>query len=437
MHQTSFQNGSNQSNSETATKLLKFVDLNSDVQLNILESLPIEDLLSLSETSQYFSSLTVGIFKKYLHTFVEVKSKLNRLSDDKGRIYARDEQTARRLFKHFGRLISKLKVNYAESSDMDATTLQSISKAIDFYCSDTLKEIIIFDKSHSFFGQITKPFKNIERVELFGHYKNLSGGSLSFSEIFPSMKSLFLSSTTFKHIDQIFHHYPNLIELRVNFYDMFHSRNVKETDIAEIIEKNPQIRILKVHSSTSAILKNASDALPNLEHLRIEPSWHLEISNNGPEILFKNVKILELKPTENKFHIRRFLRGIKFESLEELRAIINPEVEFDWWLKFIRKNTNLKIFHIIEGSINDDDIVKFTKTKTTNLNEISITLDSNVKDESLIDFVNKHHTTERFVFKFDESDDGDCEMKISALREKFNDQWIIMSSSDSFELTKH
>lgn len=417
---------------------LKFVDLNEDVQILVLENLDFDDLLSFSETSQHFSALATTVFKrKFSHKFVEMKSETASYPDDAGRIYLRDEEKTRRLLGQFSSSIYKLKVNYGESYDLEETTAEAMSRLINLYCADTLIEIAIFDKHHSFFSQITKPFTSVESVELNGDFKNVSSGVLNFGEIFPAMKSLSLSVSTFKRINQIFLNFLNLVELRVRFCDWNYMRILKESDFEQILRMNPQIRSLKMHSPSENVLRIANKLLPNLEFLRIEPSWFDEIFNTGPKISFKNVKILELKPTDNHMHIDGFLEGVEFKNLEELHAMLLQDVvEFSWWISFIEKNMHLKKFHSIEGCVFDNNIVKLTKTKNKSLIDISLTLGWNVEYESLVNLIDENANVQKFHFKFDSKEDTSYGMKISELRRKYNDKWTITNTTDSIELTK-
>lgn len=410
-------------------KPLKFLDMNEDVHHLILENLDFDDLQSFAETNQHFSSLAVQIFRrKFSCKFVEIKSVTYAYSDDKSRIYVRDENSARRLFKQFGPSIYRMKVNYGESFDMNARQMESISRLINLYCADTLKEIVISDKQNSFFSQMTKPMKSVENVELTGDFRSLSSDNLTFGEIFPAMKSLSLPTTRIDHIDQIIQHFPHLNELRVHFYSTSMTPMMKESDVLQMLKRNPQIRVLKLHSPSESFFRATNEALPNLEYFRIEPSWSAQVSNNaafyGTNISFKNVKILELRPPLSIDHI-------EFEHLEEIRAIISLGCDFDWWLNFIVKSTHLKKFHSIEGRISNTDILKFAQKGNLNLVEISITLSQDVEVKSLVDLVNANPNTEKFHFKFDDNLN-----RVSQLRDKFYDTWTTTHTTDSVELEK-
>lgn len=161
------------------------------------------------------------------------------------RVYLRDEEETRRALKQFGRWIYKLKVNFVESFEYDQTTREAISKLINLYCTDTLREIIIYDRHSSFFGQMKKPFKNVESVELVGLFKSIDSDLLHFNEIFPEMKILDLPSTIIKQTEQILQKIPNLIELRVTSY---RAQNLKENEIEQIKQLNPQIQRLEVQN---------------------------------------------------------------------------------------------------------------------------------------------------------------------------------------------
>lgn len=400
----------------------------------VLESLDFNDLLSFSDTNQHMASMARQIFRrKFAHKFVEIKSESNPYSDDKDRIYLRNVESARKVLQRFGQSIYRMKLNFRESFDISPSEMETMSKMVNLYCSETLKEIVINEEHNSFFSQIEKPFKSVEHVELTGYYKDLHSKSLNFKEMFPAMKRLSLPYTEFDSMDQMFQHFPNLMELRVHFYDMGMTRMMSENDIEQIVRVNPQIRSLQVHSASETFLRVASEALPNLEFLRIEPIWHQQASNfaefHGADISFKNVKILEVKRPLSACHI-------EFERLEELRAMFALNRDFEWWLHFIKKNTYLKKFQSIEGRIDDYDILIFAHRGNLNLEEISITLAKDVEVKSLVELVTANPNTKKFCFKFDEEHSKRA-LKLSELRDEFKNTWKITHNSDSIELEKN
>lgn len=416
---------------------LNFEDLNLDVQQLILESLDFDDLLSLSETSQYFSSLAVMVFKRrFSHKFVEIKSEDFTYNDDAGRIYLRDEENSRRILKQFGHSIYKLKVNYFESSSFEQPTIEAMSKLINLYCTEALTDIVIADKKLSFLSQITNPFQNVVNVELSGQFQDINSNSLRFDEIFPAIKSLFLSTASFGKIESLFQHFPNLIEFRVNFYDWNYMKILQDRDIEQVLRMNPQIRRLELNGPTVDILRAANDILINLEYLRIEPSWYINLSNDGPVISLKNVKILALKPTDNTMNIHSYLDGVRFENVEELYALNAPDVEFIWWISFIEKSVHLKKFHHVENCVYKVSIEKFAKIRNKKLKDVSLSLGWDVENELLVDFMNGNQNVEKFHFKFNSKDDTSFLQKISALRHRFSDKWTIETTVDSITLEK-
>lgn len=423
------------------------MDLNEDIQLEILEHLDFEGLRSFARTNTYFSLLAVEIFKKqYSKKLVEIKSANAYLSwatnqhqygDDQNTIYLRDAKSAEQILKNFGQSIRRMKINYDESVGLEESAMETMSKSINLYCSDTLTDIIIYDSYQKFFSQITRPFKSVENVELYGHFESLNSETHSFNEIFPSMKNLFLSSTKIEQNDQIFRHFPNLVEFGVRFYNFRHKRNVEESDIEQVFEMNPQIQRLKLETPTEYILRVASTVLPNLKYLRIESTPHRQTTNTGATILFKNVKTLELRIPSKNMLVDQFLEGIEFEHLKELRAIVLAEAQFDWWVNFITRTPHLKKFESIEGCINDVGIQKFTKMRNHHLNDISIALCVNVEVKSIVNFVHENQGVDRFHLRYDKNNGANFEETLSALRERLNESWTIRNKTDLIELEKH
>lgn len=132
--------------------------------------------------------------------------------------------------------------------------------------------------------------------------------------------------------------------------------------------------------------------------------------------------------------ISDYLERIEFESLEELCATLAPSSEFDWWIKFIEKNSRLKRFYSIGGCINNDVLKKISQSKNIGLNEISIVFCRNVEVGSLIEFVRKNQNIKKFNFKREYNGDTSIQEKTRAMQEMFGHLWTITSTGDEISL---
>lgn len=374
---------------------------------------------------------------------VEIKSNDDG-NDDPNRIYVRNEETALQLFKD--RPIYRLKVNFIESSGFGQATLDSMSKSVNLHCSDTLKEISIHDKN-SFLEQVTKPFKNVERVELAGQCRRLSSDSLKFNQIFPAMTSLSLVAPNIKFGDQIYHHFPNLIDLQMKLHDWYHEI-LDQSDVKDILKLNPQIRSMKLSDVKASILRNVNEALPDLEYLAVRNAlpcdrFHIEFD---PPITFKNVNTLEIMLARYPPWMGYFFKGVKFEKLEEIKAIFasesdferwtEPEVEFEWWYNLVDQNAHtLKQFNAIKGCIYNFDVMKFTKIPELKLTEISFAVCDGVSVGDVLKFLNENQKVKKFHIKFVGSYRGKDEKRVPELSEKLSNEWkITKSAADTIDI---
>lgn len=441
--QISIGNGFEQFNNGTKQKPMSFADLNMDIHYLILEHLDIADLMSFAGTNEYFSALAANVFqRKYSQKIVEVYPLLVQEGHDfretGDRLYIQHSHVFPQFLKHFGQWIHRMKVNYLESGGAD-DILKNTSGLINLYCSNSLIEIMIFDRQQSFVSQITKPFKHVEYVEVVGDFENLNSSTLSFGEIFPAMKILSMPGTQIDNANSIYQHFSNLIELNVNFYDAYRhgrtQRKFEEDEIEQVLKKNPQIRSLKMHGPTGYILKAASEFLPDLEHIRIEPAWiPFEINSSVPKMIFKNVKTLEIEILSYKKHIQRFPESVEFESLEELRATLSPSSDFDWWIDFITKNEHLKRFYSTGGCVNNDVLEKWTWSASLSMDEISFVFCRNVEDNSLVEFVKRNPKVGKFSFKREYNGDTTIQAKTQALEKVFGHIRTITSTGDEIQL---
>lgn len=431
---------------------IEFQDLNQDVLISILQHLDFEDLQPISTINEHFASLVMHVFKtKYQHTRFEIQMVGAHWYGDEDTFFLRDEGKAHSLLKHFGQLINKLEVNYLKPSgyyekvpEDIQTKLQAMSKSIDSYCTETLREIDIHDERNSFFGQITKPFKSVEHVGLYGHFKNVNSGSLKFNEIFPEIKSLTISST-FEHIDQIAQKYPKLIELRLNLFDELNRKYINVGGIEQIMRQNPQIQRLEVEGLTESVLKTASETFLNLQFLRISLS-HSDQFCSKPNIAFENVEILEIvgSPYPSSVEIdfiNQILKRTKFGNLKDLRVQIPCNRGFHEWIHIIKKNINLEKFNFLEGCLSRKDLDKFTNARNVKLSDISITLCHDVEPEHIFKFVNENQNVEKFHFtvKLDNFNSNEPFEKFATrfakiLPKCFSDKWIITINARSIIL---
>lgn len=415
---------------------MSLIDLNDDVLYLILNHLDINDLVSFAETNEHYFPLAVTVFKhKYSRKIVEIFPRaLHSFHDNGERLYIHDIQLFKKVLQQFGRVISKMKVNYPEmganllkNRDLVASIFDSYSKSISSYCSDSLVHLILIDFNGYFIKQMIRPFKNVEFVEISGDFETLNSSTLRFNEIFPKIKNLSMPATSIGDIDCIDVHFPHLIEVNVDFVNPYGRNIIFERTIDKLLQKNPQLQILKIRQVNVSFLKAAISALPNLKHLRIEKSPLFDdFFDFGPEITFKHLKKLELL-----FVIQYFPRNITFEQLEELHVHISAKLGIGCWIDFMENYTHLKKFRISDGCINNNDLQKFTNVDLRC--ELSIQLCSDVEDENVIRFVVKNPKVIKFHFKFYTF----SKVKLELLERKFDNKWIIFNTGDSIELQKY
>lgn len=390
MQQVSLGGGVNQAAIKT-----KFKDLNEDVQLDILESLDLKDLLSVAQTNRYFALLAEYIFKrKHSHKIIKIFDSNANIGDDTldggDIIQIQSVRNILAFLRHFGRSILHLEIVY-NSNATELADSRLINERISLHCTESLVKIGIETYNRSFFDRMTRPFKHVEDVTIRGLWKTSNNSVIHFNEWFPAMHRLHLSIVQIPNRDCINQTFSNLEHLTVEALDFKGSTSFSDTDLIMIVKKNPQIRSLKLGRYSRQLLVNINDLLPNLENLEL---IHY-ILNNDPEstsaINFEHLKTLTIYPGYNSIS-----NNFRFGNLVELHTDTYPSVK-NWWTDLLRDNQNLTGLYLNRGCANDKTLKEILSAKLK-LIEISLTICRDDSYGHVIDFVQRSEQIKKFHF---------------------------------------
>lgn len=391
-----------------------------DTLLESFKHLSFDDLRSLTTTNKQISSAVWeemrrrfmkkmvvfdGLMKEDEYSNLQEKDDKIIIDWDDGSILALEQ---------FGDVIRNLQV--WSRGPLDEQKVQTVFKVISERCSDSLDELHLGDFESNFFQNITKPFKNVHTLELYGNVIRVDNDQFNFHELFPSLRRLIIGAQ-FKaqNKNKLFVKLPQLEHLDVDSI---------ESVARGVIEKNPQLKTLILQYAKSNILKFATDSLPNLEHLELNEykGKSKEIEN----INVANVKVFKL----NSLHNYKWPKKMIFSKvLEEFEV----DVGFDSdtrYVDFIERYNSLKKLKISASwdGIDDESMKRIIAAKL-NLNELSLHYGCNVNNKEIVELIQSNDELKKFHLRFINEPEKVPEFA-SVLREHFGAEFWTVSTAD-------
>lgn len=378
---------------ETRNKI-RITDMNMDCIILIHEELSFVDMLSMAKANPAFVFAAANIFRrKYSKRTVQIVTpfeetgpiKMNVFDD---LIYIVQFETAKSILNLFGPLIINLEIyQHSEQISGDKDVLLIIN-LLNLHCSGTIKRLqLTAVYEENFFVHMKKPFKQLESLSIKkGHLTTLNS-NLDLSELFPVIKFLELGYLRIHDetcIEQTFRHLEHL-SIRINkkcdkfkFFD--------EANIKRLIQKNPTIQHLTLDYSNRAFLRFISENMKQLNALTLV-CYDDRSENDQQEIVFEHVKQFSTIAC----YFNSVPNNLRFKSLEIFRPDHNPDAVHSW-LDFVARHTHLKKLYVKGRPLGDKMLQNLTSI-VPNLIEIFARLDDDVKDETIVNFVqiNKQH----------------------------------------------
>lgn len=356
----------------TTNRAIQFDDLNNDVLLEVFDTLPFEDLLSLADMNLQIRELITKhhaehrfrisekLISIYGTNFLANKSYEKKFKLERNEIGIFDHLSALRFLRNFGATISKIDIRKWH---------HEVNKYINEISSDSLNELSITTYSSiNMTDAWKKSFKKLTDMSVSSNLVNCK--HINFSEIFPSLRSLELKYFNQSAINCFDHHFPHLEKVKLN--------EISENAL-RFFELNPQIRNLIVvyYISNMKFLRFISEKLQNIEFMTLDISLP-EISEKleNDMIHFKNVKkcksiIVIDRPAET------VVVPIVFDQLEEME--IRTWYKTAAWEEFILRHNKLKIL-TISVTFNGRDLLMIIE-KLPSLIKLNIGYLFDVEDE--------------------------------------------------------
>lgn len=359
----------------------QFTDLDFDCLSIICEHLNFTELLNVARANDLLSTVAATVFRpKYSrfqivvrHDFDIPKKKSSESSNVSsiGRLFQRiknfginpkkEQRTSRieisdnniilndyesisDVFTHFGCVIKRLR--FINPTDYLYPNEKFLGNLISEYISDSFTTID-FDKTNErLLEYITKPLINVKTVTFRDTNFHKAPESLPLNELFPALHGLAMVCLRGKWQNFFNYHMPYLEEVSIRGISNSFVSNATAS-LTNVIQKNPQIRDIRVYEVDSDFVHNVNTFLPNLKILQLA-----KFELQSGHIQFQNV-------TELRVGFHSLPSNLQFPNLEFIHIQYLPH-QYVAWLDFLRKHTHLRRLSLELFDMHESDFHQLT-----------------------------------------------------------------------------
>lgn len=173
---------------ENFTRIAELDDISL---LLIFEQMQLPELVSMSEASKRLSFLAADVFRRKFSKNVTITSSVsahaeNGVLERHDSIEINSIEHGKRMLKSFGNLIQSLTIGEISKWDDD------IGPLINVQCTHSLVDFKVNGQNRAFFENMTIPFKELNTLVLHGEFKALQSNSITFADLFPSLRNISL-----------------------------------------------------------------------------------------------------------------------------------------------------------------------------------------------------------------------------------------------------
>lgn len=352
----------------------------------------------MAESNKYFSLLASGIFKrKFSKKVIKIMGSsaigsVKHIYYNDDTIELQDYETIPKVLRHFGHLISRLKLEHSFVFD---SKIKHINRYINLYC-DSMVDFDVHSANEDFFHEMTKSFERVENLVIRGRFKSLDSKTLNLNELYPAMKRLSLRNVKVFDFSWTHLQHTNLeylsVDVSQNVDAKMAAKYLSEADAHIIIKNNPEIRSITLGSITQNLLKLVARDLQRLEQLALEEydEWNPNFEHRN--IFFSNVKRFTMKSGSHSVP-----ENLKFASLEEFEADGFPKY-CTRWIDFIINTTSLRKVRVDARHIKNSELLRLARANLK-LSEISLMCANDVSDDTIINLIKNSKNLRRVHLK--------------------------------------
>lgn len=434
-------------------KMSSLQTLNFDCSRMIFDYLSVPDLISLGRTNKYFFKLVENelIFEnrlsKKMVIFASVPGLPKDMIETEDSFIISNPLIAAEMLETLGTRMRNIKIVKIYSGTHNTPNYSNLFTE---HCKRTLEQLHLDNVRPTIGNNVIEPFQRVTNLSLDGFVLDLSSDRLDFSEMFPSLQSLYLGDSSLfylQNLNSLITNFPHLKHLHAEIHDVellefYHP--IDENVISEIICKNPQIKSLSLGVSSprdalARLLKLVVKKLPDLEKLELNNFFMI-----NDEIEFKNVKSLKSGNHIHSFHIPE---TIKFsDKLEELDAVMNEAK--NKCFEFIENYKSLKIIRIsAKNGFTNSDVIWLTHIKL-NAVFLSMNVGNDMKHDTIIQFIEENKQLKELHLKLEIKNETKSLFKcltqfrkktlfdVAVLRKKIRNNWNLYENGLDIVIVK-
>lgn len=367
-----------------------------------------EYLLKLMHSAQIpRSGLYQRANEKFRQKYGQSQIKISYVPKDNGQIIVSNEtifidhELTPKFLRAFSESIKKLSI----TCNLPDVSRKETARLVNEHCTDTLEEFQAIKCNSETFGVMNKPFKKVTKVAFEGDWERHDEHPLGLNKLFPEMTVLNLTYTG--HSSALYgRYYPKLVELNTFILPPY--------DFGRIIQKNQQLKKLRLEESEMGFLHFVSQNLTDLETLAFNIPSDLP-NYQQPAIKFERVKELSVTDFHHRFRSGKF----SFKNLKHFELLVKGNIR-DEWINFIGDNKDLASLTITTGYFNDVTLTSLSK-KFNGLIEAKINCDSALGVDSIADFLENNKQMKNISLNFERS----TAAYFKDLVKKLDKQWKI------------
>lgn len=400
---------------------IKLTDLDFDVLFLIFDHLDVPELIHMAAAHPNLKIIAESIFFEKYHDYeIRIIEANEHHTDEKFRINQHekyiefpDSDWIEVVLKYAGKWIQKLKIE----SDQLYDRSKFVNEIVNKYMSESLISLNLNYIDTDTFEYFTMPFNAVEKLHFSIDEEVPSANMLPLNQLFPKLRQMYVSvwlDLDYSFFDCEFYHLEH-VEVSVNYYN---SKNqIKQ--IENLLQKNPQIRIISTWHFPADYVKIINKLLPNLENLTLH-----EFGSLDENVCFENVKNFQLfEPLPNS------LEKLSFPHLESIDMEFNGNEE---WIKFFENHRRLN--KLIINKVTENQLLEITSL-LPNLVELEVydTEFFYMSAEGVIQIIQNHEKLLKFDFP---AEWFERFASVRKLNERISNEWHVKHLGDRCYLSK-